>query len=88
MEGGGPSHLDEEVVSQNVVQVWSVLRGLGQQTGDELLGRGGQGGGQGVASLSYAPVCLLQVGGLKGRSAKQHGVPGWGVGEGRGAMYG
>jgi len=72
----GPSHLDEKVVPQNVVEVGPILGGLGQQAGDELLGRGGQGGGQGVAGLSDAPVRLLQVGGLERRPAQQHGIPG------------
>ena len=44
------SNLCEEVVPQNVVQVGSVLWGLGEQAGDEQLGRRGQGGGQGVAA--------------------------------------
>ena len=64
------SHLCEELVSEDVVQVGSVLRSLGQQVTNELLGLEGQGGGQGVASLTDAPVSLLQVGGLKGGSAQ------------------
>lgn len=68
--------LGEKVVSQNVVQVGSLFRGLGQQIGDELLSLGREGGGQGVARLSDASVRLLQVGGFERGPAQQHGVPG------------
>lgn len=74
-KGGGSSDLREEVVSQNVIQVGSVLRGLGEQAGDQLLCLWRQGRGHGVARLSDASVRLLQVGGFKRRPAQQHGVP-------------
>lgn len=72
------SHLGEEVVSQDVLQVGSVLRGLGKEVGYQLLSLRRQGGGQGVTRLSDAPVGLLQVGGFEWRPAQQHGVPGGG----------
>lgn len=57
--GGGASDLREEVVSQNVIQVGSVLRGLCEQAGDQLLCLWRQGRGHGVARLSDASVRLL-----------------------------
>lgn len=75
-KGAKLTHLCEEVMAQYVVQVRSVLRGLGQEAGDELFGLGRQGGGQGVTCLPDTPVRLLQIGGLERGSAQEHGVPG------------
>lgn len=74
-KGAKLTHLCEEVMAQYVVQVRSVLRGLGQEAGDELFGLGRQGGGQGVTCLPDTPVRLLQIGGLKRGSAQEHGIP-------------
>lgn len=62
-------------MAQYVVQVRSVLRGLGQEAGDELFGLGRQGGGQGVTRLPNTSVRLFQIGGLKRGSAQEHGIP-------------
>lgn len=62
-------------MAEDAVQQGSLLGVPGQHAADEILGRGGQGAGKGVAGLTDAAVCLLQVGGLKWGSAQQHGIP-------------
>ena len=74
-KGAKLTHLCEEFMAQYVVQVRSVLWGLGQEAGDELFGLGRQGGGQGVTRLPNTSVRLFQIGGLKRGSAQEHGIP-------------
>lgn len=59
----------------DVVQVRAVHRVLREHAGNELFGREGEGGREGVTGLSDTAVRLLQVSGLKRRFSQKHGVP-------------
>jgi len=72
-----PAHL-EELMVQDLLEGEAVLGVASEDAGDEVLGRQGEEGREGVLHLLDAPVGLLEVRGLKGRVPTQQGVPGRG----------